>query len=259
MNIRCGDTRWRCLILSLAVLLVLGIGVYLYWQGLDAGALHSLAVLTLVLFALAGAVALGLLVHALFRRWCELRGSPPKGQGTREKSGPGTVHLPGAIYKRPDPLIYSQSFLMAQGLAVTWDNPDIWLTEPGGISPVPSHELAPDHLYRVHALIHNGSTEAPVVRMPVDFSFWSFGIGGTSTPIGSTAITLSVKGAVGEPREAAIDWRTPVVPGHYCLQVRFSWPDDLQPANNLGQENVMVPNPEIELLPCSLGRVSTWV
>src|ERR1035437_1506232 len=33
--------------------------------------------------------------------------------------------IPPQIYKRADPMIYSQYYLMEQGLAVTWDNPDI--------------------------------------------------------------------------------------------------------------------------------------
>jgi hypothetical protein len=37
-----------------------------------------------------------------------------------------------------------------------------------------------------------------------------------------------------------MDWTTPAVPGHYCVQVSFTWPDDLNPFNNLGQENTQV-------------------
>jgi hypothetical protein len=111
-----------------------------------AGILYSLAVILLFCFALAGAIAIGLLLYALFRRWCELRGAPPKGQGTREKSGTTSAPVPSTIYKRPDPLIYSQYFFMARGFAVTWDNPDISLTElpapDGTMTPVPSTRSA---------------------------------------------------------------------------------------------------------------------
>src|SRR6185369_12532797 len=34
-------------------------------------------------------------------------------------------------FVRPEPLLYSQRALMAQGLAVTWDNPDIQLFRGG--------------------------------------------------------------------------------------------------------------------------------
>jgi hypothetical protein len=30
------------------------------------------------------------------------------------------------------------------------------------------------------------------------------------------------------------------VPGHYCLQVAFTWGDDVNPYNNLGQENLQI-------------------
>src|SRR5205809_3325151 len=85
-------------------------------------------------------------------------------------------------FKRPDPLIYSQPYLMSQGLAVTWDNPDIHL-ELGGAT-VPSSSLDPDTEYEVVARIWNGSTQAPAVSLPIRFSYLSFGIGATSTPIG---------------------------------------------------------------------------
>ena len=242
---RCADPRVRALLLLLFVLAVFGAALFLYAVGLlsHRGFLYSLAVLLLLAFAIVGAIAVALLAHKLFKRWCELRGQPPKGQGTRENTGPPSVHLPATIYKRPDPLIYSQYFMMAQGLAVTWDNPDIWLTElpagDGSMAAVASNALLPNHVYRVHALVHNGSTEAPAVGLPVIFSFLSFGIGITSTPFGVKLVTLPVKGAAGEPTEAWHDWKTPAA-GHFCLQIGLFWPDDLNSANNLGQENVDV-------------------
>jgi hypothetical protein len=218
--------------------------LYLFGLGIHAGWLYSLSVLVLVVFALAGAVALAFLVYSILREWCELRGAPPKGSGTREPSGPSKVHLPSTIYKKPDPLIYSQYYLMAQGLAFSWDNPDIRLTElpapDGSMAPVESNNLAPNHTYRIHAKVHNGSTDSPCVGMPVTFSYLTFGIGTVSTPIGATLINLAVKGGVGEPSDAFLDWTTPATPGHYCVQVLLIWPDDSQPLNNLGQENVDV-------------------
>jgi hypothetical protein len=241
---RCADPRLRLLILFLLAVAVLSAAFFLYvGLGLQARFLYALALLLLLLFALAGAIAIALLIYALFQRWCELRGKPPKGQGTREDSGPPSVHLPPTIYKRPDPLIYSQYYLMAQGFAVTWDNPDIWLTElpapDGTMAPVSSSALQPNHVYRIHAQIWNGSTEAPAVGLPVFFSFLTFGIATVSTPIGVRLVDLPVKGAAGHPVEVWHDWQTPPA-GHYCLQVGLFWPDDLNPANNLGQENVDV-------------------
>ena len=242
----CRDPRWRRLILVAAIVLVMLAALFLYLRGRlhGEGLLYELAVILLFLFALAGAIAIALLVYALFKKWCELRGAPPKGKGTRENTGPSSVHLPSTIYKRPDPLIYSQYFLMSKGLAVTWDNPDIWLTElpapDGTMAPVASNALLPNHAYRIHARIYNNSLEAPAVGMPVFFGFLTFGIGIVPTLIGVSIVNLPVKGASGHPALTSHDWQTPATAGHYCVQIGLYWPDDAEPGNNIGQENVDV-------------------
>ncbi len=153
--------------------------------------------------------------------------------------------IPSKYYKRPDPMIYSQEYLMKQGKAVTWDNPDIQLytinpVTKGKLAAISSNELAEDTDYIVEATIYNGSTEAPAINMGVDFSFLTFGIGTTSTSIGSTTADLPVKGAPNHPTHADVIWRTPKTAGHYCLQVRLNWKDDANPNNNMGQENTNV-------------------
>src|SRR5262245_10939827 len=195
--------------------------------------------------------ALALLALALARRGvpcilCDLLG-PHKPEFGSDRAPPrrGTVRIPSDVYKRPDPMIYSQGFLMSQGLAVTWNNPDIRIETVGlGGGPsgtvVPSHQLTADTDYFVIARIWNGSVEAPAINLPVEFSFLSFGIGTTSTSIGVAHVDLPVKGVAGCPAFAAMKWRTPAAPGHYCLQVRLVWPDDAEPGNNLGQENTDV-------------------
>lgn len=148
------------------------------------------------------------------------------------------VPISDPAYKRPDPLIYSQYFLMGQGLAVTWDNPDIVLERNG--LPVSSADLQPDTEYEIVARVWNNSTEAPVVGLPVLFSFLSFGVGTVSNFIGKTHVNLGVKGGSDHPAFARMKWRTPAQAGHYCLQVLLEWLDDLNPDNNLGQENTTV-------------------
>jgi hypothetical protein len=148
------------------------------------------------------------------------------------------VKVSDPAFKRPDPMIYDQYWLMAQGLAVTWDNPDIELRRGGMV--VPSHALQPDTEYQIVARIWNNSTEAPVVGLPVAFSFLSFGVGTTSTSIGQTAVDLGVKGGPNHPAFATVTWRTPATPGHYCIQAALIWLDDVNPNNNLGQENTTV-------------------
>lgn len=144
-------------------------------------------------------------------------------------------------YHQPDPLIYDQYFLMSLGLAVTWDNPDIELRRGGVV--VSSSDVLPDTDYDIVARVWNGSTEAPVVRLPVYFSYLEFGIGMTSHAIDNglpTHVDLGVKGGVDCPAFATKRWRTPREPGHYCLQVVLDWLDDANPLNNLGQENLSI-------------------
>lgn len=176
-----------------------------------------------------------------------LKPHKPEFGSERAPPGPGSVRIPKDIYKRPDPLIYSQAYLMSQGLAVTWDNPDIQLQtvgldgRPSG-TVIPSHLLLPNTVYFVVARIWNGSVDGPAVDLPVHFSYLTFGIATVSQDIGVMKVDLPVKGTAGCPAFAAMKWRTPPVAGHYCLQVRLEWPDkeDENPFNNLGQENVTV-------------------
>jgi hypothetical protein len=158
----------------------------------------------------------------------------PGRQGKASTNPCDTLSNPAML--RPDPLIYDQYYLMALGFAVTWDNPDIVLKR-GGV-PVSPDDLQPNTTYNIVAQIWNGSTEAPVMGLPVTFSYLSFGIGVQSNLIGKQYVDLGVKGD--PPAQATQPWTTPAVPGHYCIQVSFAWFDDANPFNNLGQENTQV-------------------
>lgn len=142
------------------------------------------------------------------------------------------------VYRRPDPLIYSQTYLMAQGLAVTWDNPDIRIEQAG--VPVSAHALQPDTEYTIIARVWNGATDAPAVHLPVRFTVFGFGIGTGGTVLGETHVNLGVKGSATCPAFANMAWRTPPNPGHYCIQALLVWADDANPLNNLGQTNTDV-------------------
>jgi hypothetical protein len=176
------------------------------------------------------------------RRVCELKGREGRLRDVRRgrplRCAPRCAFVRPDVYKRADPLIYSQTYLMEQGLAVTWDNPDIQLFD-GGV-PVPSSQLQAGKTYEVVATVYNNSTDAPAVGLPVEFSFRSFGVGATLTSLGSTTIDLPVKGSPQHPARAKQVWTTPITAGHYCLLVRLIWPDDANPKNNLGQENTNV-------------------
>ena len=128
-------------------------------------------------------------------RFCRVR--------TRDRDCDRTNVPPWAV-RKPDPMIYSQTFLQSQGLAVTWDNPDIHVeraSNPG--VPVDSHALAPDTDHVVVARVWNGSAHAPVVELPVELAYLEFGINTVRHDVAVTTVDLAVKGAVGCPAFAA--------------------------------------------------------
>lgn len=170
------------------------------------------------------------LLCGLLKRWCRHTGKVP--------SRHHCIPINNPAFVRPDPMIYDQYYLTSLGLAVTWDNPDIQLYLNG--APVDSNQLLAGTTYEVVAQIWNNSTDAPVVGMPVAFSFLEFGVGTTSVPIGSTQVDLGVKGGPNCPTYATMPWTTPTTPGHYCIQVLLQPADDTNPQNNLGQENTNV-------------------
>jgi hypothetical protein len=170
------------------------------------------------------------LIYELLKRRCGGKGKSPTPRRCVPINDPAFV--------RPDPMIYDQYYLASLGLSVTWDNPDIQLYLNG--APVPSSQLIAGTTYEVVAQIWNNSTDAPVVGMPVAFSFLEFGVGTVSVPIGTTQIDLGVRGGPNCPAYAKMLWTTPATPGHYCLQMQLQPVDDTNTLNNLGQENTDV-------------------
>ncbi|MDQ3935007.1 MAG: hypothetical protein M3340_10320 [Actinomycetota bacterium] len=148
------------------------------------------------------------------------------------------VPIDHPAFVRPDPLLYSQRYLLDRGLAVTWDNPDITLFKAG--VPVSSSELEPATTYDVNVRVWNNSLEAPVVGMPVRLSFLDFGVGTEPIPIASATVDVGVKGSPGQPGFVSVPWTTPATPGHYCLQALLDPADDVDRSNNIGQENTNV-------------------
>jgi len=188
-----------------------------YWRGVAAG-----------FSAVFG--ALWRILGTVIRERCLPRRHSPDGDCC--------VHFPPSVYKRADPLIYAQYYLIARGLSVTWDNPDIDIFDGAG-SPV-SGPLVANRTYRVRVRVWNGSYDAPAVGLIVELSYLSFGAQTLSHPIASTSINLGAKGTSDCPAFAEFNWKVPRQGGHYCLQARLIWSDDANPDNNLGQKNVTV-------------------
>jgi hypothetical protein len=198
---------WRPLFLYLAVLILLGL-----------------------------LVAVRILQSVLHKACWKSRGDR-KGTGSEGHPPSRSIKVPPHTYKRPDPMLYSQTYLLSKGVAVTWDNPDIQLFD--GVAPVPSHGLRPQTSYRVVARIWNGSNDAPAVNVLVKFYLVSFGAGGRREHLGDRYVDVPVKGSPLGPAFVEMPWLTPTA-GHYCIQVELVWIDDANPLNNIGQENVQV-------------------
>lgn len=188
----------------------------------------------LLLFLLILLRALWVLLAALFGRY------KPQPKGER---CPCPDKIPEHVRRRPDPCLYSQSYLMQKGIPVTWDNPDIWLTELDG-TVVGSGSLQAAHKYLLHARIWNASF-SPALGVSVRSKFRNFGINASVfEPVESTAggveVVRFINVAGWGHSVAVFNWTTPDVPGHYCIQVECAHPDDLNTANNVGQENTTV-------------------
>ncbi|HEV8081892.1 MAG TPA: hypothetical protein VGP55_01750 [Chitinophagaceae bacterium] len=230
-SIVCKLKERMLLLLTLLILLLVALFLLRRW-------IYILFYAYLALLILFGLIALARIIVGIFRKLCWKIAGSPKGKGSEGHPRSKPVHLPPTIYKKPDPMIYSQSYLMSKGLGVTWDNPDIQLLD--GLFPVSSHTLLPGKTYTIQSRILNGSNEAAAVNMTVRFYYLSFGIGTVRNYIGETLVTVPVNGAAGLPAIATCNWKTPAAAGHYCIQVELDWPDDANPFNNLGQENVDV-------------------
>ncbi len=167
------------------------------------------------------------------------RGTAIVDQRRREDEVLPCLPIPSGVWLQPDAYLYSQPALMAMGIAVTWDNPDVRIVDGTGAS-IGSHDLLPSTDYRIQATIHNRSAAAPAPGMPVLFAPMGFGAGAPlMKPIGTT-IDLPVQGAPGEPALAEVLWTTPATPGHYCIVIAAVWPDDANPSDNIGQHNTVI-------------------
>ncbi len=133
---------------------------------------------------------------------------------------------------------------MAQGLSVTWDNPDMWITLPDG-TPVASHALQPATDYLVHARIHNASFD-PALGTAVRCLYRPYSFNSPDRvpievlPDGSERVVV-LHIPPWQSEVAVFRWMTPPTPNqHWCLQAECNHPADKNPNNNLGQENTQV-------------------
>jgi hypothetical protein len=167
-----------------------------------------------------------------------------------EEKDPCNPPFPEPVMRRPDPCIYSQTYLASQGVPVTWDNPDIWMAKaatPHVIEP-DSYHLQADTDYIVSVRAHNASTDLALgVKVRLLYRPWSFN-SPDLLPVDVNAngqeVVRFVNIAGMGSAIAQFNWHTPPVPAgearHYCLQAHLSHPLDINLENNVGQENTNV-------------------
>ena len=92
--------------------------------------------------------------------------------------------------------------------------------------------------YDVEITVHNSSRDKPAIGTTVDVRFIEFGAGAQiKHPIAVLPANVPIW-----PGTAIVTtkWVTPAAPGHYCIEVELSHPEDANPANNRGWNNTQV-------------------
>ena len=179
-------------------------------------------------------------------KWLRKMNFKEEGKGEKDCNPP----FPEPVMRRPDPCIYSQTYLAAQGLPVTWNNPDIWMAKaatPQIVEP-DSYHLLGDTDYLVSVRAHNASTDLALgVKVRLLYRPWSFNspdLLPVDTNVNNEEVVRFVNIAGMGSAIAQFNWRTPSVsPGqtrHFCLQAHLSHPMDINLGNNMGQENTNV-------------------
>jgi hypothetical protein len=198
-------------------------------------------------------ILLVVFIPSLLLRFCEkllkfLRTRNFKAE--QEEKDPCNPPFPEPVMRRPDPCIYSQTYLASQGVPVTWNNPDIWMAKaatPNVIEP-DSYHLEADTDYIVSVQAHNASTDLALgVKVRLLYRPWSFNspdlLPAAVNANGQEVVRFVNIAGMGSAI-AQFTWHTPPVPPgeerHYCLQAHLSHPLDTNLENNVGQENTNV-------------------
>jgi hypothetical protein len=125
---------------------------------------------------------------------------------------------------------------MQMKLPVTWINPDIKLFL-GKVEQY-TYDLKPNTTYDVVITVHNSSRDKPASGTQVSLRWIEFGAGAQIRhPITTLVADVPVWPDVAT---VSTSWLTPSMPGHFCIEVELSHPNDGNPANNRGWRNTMV-------------------
>ena len=152
-----------------------------------------------------------------------------KALGVRPPNTSCCVRVPAEIVHDPDPSTYDQQLLFSEGLAPTFNSPDIETVDVWPLRPI-------DNLT---ATVRNLSTQAAANQTRVDISWSPWGIGMPRTPIASSFVDLARSGFAGS--EQTLSWPLPPAlkaAGLYGIFVSVIHPYDSDPSNNQGEQTV---------------------
>ncbi len=130
----------------------------------------------------------------------------------------------------------SSTWHMHPGDNPTWNNPEIQLYDSVGIA-VASDNLTEGKTYTIKVTIHN-DTDFNADNVRVTFKWANYGLGQPFELIGPNP-TVSVDVPGNNSAIAENTW-TPQGTGHICIQAEIYHVEDINPDNNLGQENCHV-------------------
>jgi len=139
------------------------------------------------------------------------------------------VRAPTAIVHDPDPSIYDQQLLFAEGAAPTFNSPDIETVDLWPLNPIPN----------LTATVRNLSSQSSANQTRVDISWSPWGIGLPRTPIATSFVDLARAGYSGS--EQTLSWPTPpamLAARLFGLFVTVIHPYDSDPNNNQGEQTV---------------------
>lgn len=129
--------------------------------------------------------------------------------------------------KRPDPAIYSQRQRLSQGLATSWESPDIetnWWDAWRFMDSIVVH-------------VHNESNEASAVNTLVQVRWAPFGIGTVYSALGDQMISLGYAPDV-KALAFPINDAVRALGNDVSIEVRISHPHDKVADNNLGYQAI---------------------
>jgi len=139
-----------------------------------------------------------------------------------------------------DPYTYDQhnsaTWTLHPGDNPTWNNPEIQLYDSGG-NPVESDNLTAGDDYTIEVKVHN-DTDFDANAATVTFKWANYGIGQPFEEIGpDPAVVVDLP--KNDVTEVTHRW-TPQATGHLCIKAEIYHIEDIDPDNNVGQENCHV-------------------